>query len=330
MLASYAQAGQHWTFYEIDAAIERIARDPRFFSYLRDSRADAVDIVLGDARQRLQGAPQGAYRLIVLDAFSSDAVPVHLLSREAIRLYRTKLGDGGLLLFNLSNRYLDLDPVMGRQADDANLVCRVRYDLHVSDDEKRAGKQASIWAVMGATEHDLGDMATDSRWQRPRLRRDSTVWTDDYSDLASYLLLTPGRFWSRDRERAVERELISEGGWIRAFLMLGRHAKLPAFPFKTAISDQGLVHLKGLSRLRFLWLGGPAIGNAGMEAHLAGLTRLDDLNLSNTSVGDAGLNASPAANQSQDSVFCRSRLTVNSRLHWRITDPGHPGFEPSI
>jgi hypothetical protein len=86
--------------------------------------------------------------------------------------------------------------------------------------------------------------------------------------------------------RAVERELISERGWIRAFL--GRHAKLPASLFKTAISDQGLVHLKGLSRLRFLWLGGPAIGNAGM-AHLAGLTRLDDLNLSNTSVGDAGL-----------------------------------------
>jgi hypothetical protein len=152
-LASYAQPGQHWTFYEIDAAIERIARDPRFFTYLRDSRADAVDIVLGDARQRLQGAPQGAYRLIVLDAFSSDAVPVHLLSREAIRLYRTKLGDGGLLLFNLSNRYLDLDPVMGRQADDANLVCRVRYDLHVSDDEKRAGKQASssTWATWRRT-----------------------------------------------------------------------------------------------------------------------------------------------------------------------------------
>ena len=63
---------------------------------------------------------------------------------------------GGLLLFNLSNRYLDLDPVIGRQAGDAGLVCRVCYDLQVSDDEKRAGKQPSIWAVMAANETDLG------------------------------------------------------------------------------------------------------------------------------------------------------------------------------
>ena len=116
-LASYAQPGQRWTFYEIDAAVERIARDPRFFTYLRDCEAEAVDIILGDARQRLRGAPDGAYQLIVLDAFSSDALPVHLLSREAIRLYRAKLAPGGLLLFNLTNRYLDLDPVIGRQAE---------------------------------------------------------------------------------------------------------------------------------------------------------------------------------------------------------------------
>ena len=75
------------------------------------------------------GAPDNAYQLIVLDAFSSDALPVHLLSREAIRLYRAKLAPGGLLLFNLSNRYLDLDPVIGRQAGDAGLACRVCYDL---------------------------------------------------------------------------------------------------------------------------------------------------------------------------------------------------------
>jgi hypothetical protein len=202
-LASYARPGQHWTFYEIDAAVERIARDPRFFTYLRDCEADAVDIILGDARQRLQGAADDCYQLIVLDAFSSDAVPVHLLSREAIRLYRAKLAAGGLLAFNLSNRYLDLDPVMGRQASDAGLACRVRYDLHVTDDEKQAGKQASIWAVMTANEADLGSLTADARWQPPSLRSGSAVWTDDYSDLASYLLLTSGRRERRERPSPV-------------------------------------------------------------------------------------------------------------------------------
>ena len=101
-------------------------------------------------------APDRAYQLIVLDAFSSDALPVHLLSREAIRLYRAKLARGGLLLFNLTNRYLDLDPVIGRQASDAGLVYRVCHDTAVSDDEKRAGKQASIWAVLAAERDRFG------------------------------------------------------------------------------------------------------------------------------------------------------------------------------
>ena len=192
-LASYAQPCQRWTFYEIDGAVERIARDPRFFTYLRDCESEAVEIILGDARQSLQRAPDGSYQLIVLDAFSSDALPVHLLSREAIRLYRAKLAPGGLLLFNLTNRYLDLDPVIGRQASDAGLVYRICHDTVLSDDEKRAGKQASIWAVAAVNEADLGNLASDDRWQVPALRPGSAVWTDDYSDLAAYLLFTQRR-----------------------------------------------------------------------------------------------------------------------------------------
>jgi hypothetical protein len=202
-LASYARPGQCWTFYEIDSAMERIASDPRFFTYLRDSAADTIDIILGDARQRLGSAPDHVYQVIVLDAFSSDAVPVHLLSREAIRLYRAKLSEGGLLAFNLSNRYLDLDPLMGRQAADAGLVCRIAYDLDVSEAEKKTGKQPSIWAVMAENESDLGAISHDSRWQAPALWARSSIWTDDYSDMASYLMLTPGRRSRRDRAAAV-------------------------------------------------------------------------------------------------------------------------------
>jgi hypothetical protein len=200
-LAIYARPGQHWVFYEIDVAVERIARDPRFFTYLNDSAAGSIGISLGDARLRLRDAPDHRYQLIVLDAFSSDAVPVHLLSREAIELYRSKLTKGGLLVFNLTNRYLDLDALMGRQAADADLVCRVRYDLTVSDDDKRIGKQPSIWAVLAENEGDLSSLASDPRWQIPTPRPGARTWTDDYSDLAGYLFLTPRRFWKRELKR---------------------------------------------------------------------------------------------------------------------------------
>jgi len=194
-LATYAGAGESWTFYEIDPAVARIAEDPRYFTYLADARRRGADmrILEGDARLRLDQAPDRGQTLVILDAFSSDAVPVHLLTREALALYQRKLAPGGLLVFNLSNRYLDLDPLVDRQARDAGLVCRVRYDLDVSPEKRRAGKQPSIWAVMAEREADLGPLADDPRWQPPRHRPNSSAWTDDYSDLASYLTLRPRR-----------------------------------------------------------------------------------------------------------------------------------------
>jgi len=109
--------------------------------------------------------------VIMKDLGFSDSLPVHLVSREAIRLYRAKLAEGGVLAFNLSNRYLDLDPVMGRQAEDTGLVCRIGSDTTLSAAEREAGKQPSIWAVMTASEKDLGSLASDPRWRRPRTSR---------------------------------------------------------------------------------------------------------------------------------------------------------------
>ena len=141
-LACYARPGQLWSFYEIDAAVIRIARDSRYFTYLSDGQARGASLTLelGDARLRLRDAPANAYQLIVLDAFSSDAVPVHLLSREAIQIYRSKLTDRGVLAFNLSNRYLDLEPVIGQQAADSGMACRICYDVHITAVEKSRGK----------------------------------------------------------------------------------------------------------------------------------------------------------------------------------------------
>lgn len=189
-LACYARPGQAWTFHEIDPAVARIAEDPRFFTYLSDCRARGVEpeIVLGDARLRLREAADQGIRLLVIDAFSSDVVPVHLLSREAFRLYAAKLAPGGVLAIHLSSRYLDLDPVVARQGAEAGFVCRIEHDVQLADSEKDAGKQPSIWAVLARSESDLGALAADVRWRVPSPRSNARAWTDDYSDVASFLV----------------------------------------------------------------------------------------------------------------------------------------------
>lgn len=189
-LASYARTGQRWTFYEIDPAIARVASDPRYFTFLNDSHAKPVTIVLGDARLRLREAPDRSFGLIVLDAFSADAVPMHLLTREALRLYRSKLAPGGLLAFQITNRYVDLDPVLGTLARDAGFACRVSYDLNLSRQQISSGEQKSIWGVMAGRESDLGPLASDPRWHAPK-RDGSAVWKDDFSDLARHLIVRP-------------------------------------------------------------------------------------------------------------------------------------------
>ncbi|WP_165073898.1 fused MFS/spermidine synthase [Paludisphaera rhizosphaerae] len=191
-LACYARPGQDWTFYEIDDAVVRAAEDETCFTYLADARrrGATVSTVEGDARLRLAAAPDGGFALLVLDAFSSDAVPTHLLSREAIALYRRKLAPGGILAFNLSCRFLDLPPLMAVQARDAGLACLVRRDLNIPPEAKTAGKLPSIWAVLA----DPSSAPTlPPSWAAPSLRPGASPWTDDYSDLATYLRLTPPR-----------------------------------------------------------------------------------------------------------------------------------------
>ena len=123
-MAAHSRPGERWTFYEIDPAIARVASDPRYFTYLRDAPG-STDIVLGDARLSLQDARDGTYGLIVADAFSSDAIPTHLITREALALYFRKLTETGTLAFHVSNRYLDLKPVLGNLAREAGLACLV-------------------------------------------------------------------------------------------------------------------------------------------------------------------------------------------------------------
>ncbi|MBV9772816.1 MAG: fused MFS/spermidine synthase, partial [Gemmatimonadetes bacterium] len=180
--AAYGAPGERWTYYEIDPAVVRIARDPRYFTYLRDSPAQ-IGVVLGDARLSLARAPEHGYDLIVLDAFSSDAIPVHLMTREALRTYLAKLAPGGIIAFHLSNRFLALEPVVGALVRDAGVAGRLGESL---DPGGRYGS-ASTWAVVARRESDLASVLRDPHWRPLPVRPGMAPWTDDFSDLWSVL-----------------------------------------------------------------------------------------------------------------------------------------------
>jgi spermidine synthase len=188
-IAAYGDKNRSITFYEIDPAVRDVAENPAYFTYLSDSRKRGakVDVVLGDARLMLARAPDQCYNLIVLDAYSSDAIPIHLVTREAIKLYVEKLDRDGVIALHISNRFFNLEPVLGRLAEDQKLAARVQEDDVVSLDEQAEGKLSSHWVVMARREDVLGEMATDSRWRKLGASPDAPLWTDDYSNIISVL-----------------------------------------------------------------------------------------------------------------------------------------------
>jgi hypothetical protein len=186
VLAAYGRSGQEWVFYEIDPAVERIARDDRYFTYLADSRA-AVRVVLGDARLSLAAEPAGRFDLLVLDAFSSDAIPAHLVTREAFQLYFERLAPGGLVAFHISNRYLDLEPVLGSLAAAAGHVSLAQLDLATAAADLAAYKKRSHWVLIARTKDDLTPFTGDGRWRYTRRHAPGAIWTDDFSNVLSVI-----------------------------------------------------------------------------------------------------------------------------------------------
>jgi len=185
--ASYAAVGQEWTFYEIDPAIVKTARDPALFSYLDGCSQAPIKYVLGDGRLRLKEAPNSYYSLIALDAFSSDAIPLHLLTREAVGLYFSKLSDRGILAFHISNRHFELGPALAAVAKGHGLSALVMKDVDVSQEEERDGKEPSVWVVMARAPECLRLMTADARWQSLTPPDDFREWTDDFSNIFSVL-----------------------------------------------------------------------------------------------------------------------------------------------
>ncbi len=187
-LAAYARTTDAYTFYEIDPSVEWVARDPRLFSYLADSRG-SLAVKLGDARLSL-ARESALFDVLVLDAFSSDAIPVHLLTREAFDLYQRRLAPGGIIAAHISNRYLDLRPSLMRLAADSGLDA-LTQDQMVSVAQAEKGLAASRWVVMARHERpetELWQAIQKGPWVQYSGPLADRGWTDDYSNLLQALV----------------------------------------------------------------------------------------------------------------------------------------------
>jgi hypothetical protein len=189
-IAAWGEPGERITYFEIDPAVARIARNPAYFTYIADSRAQ-VDIVLGDGRRRLAECADGRFDLIILDAFSSDAIPVHLLTREAVALYLRKLKPGGCLALHLTNGYLALEPVVAAIAADLGVPAAVKYDLTRTPEQAFEGKDYAKWAVLARDAHEALPVGPADGWSvtDPARGTEESVflWTDDRSNLVALL-----------------------------------------------------------------------------------------------------------------------------------------------
>jgi hypothetical protein len=179
-IAAYAAQGQEIDFYEIDPAVKRISTNPHFFSFLSECEA-RWKVVLGDARLTLEKAPPHHYGIIILDAFSSDSIPVHLLTKEAVTLYFSKLSKDGVLLIHITNRYVNLAPVLAQLADENGFSARLRDDY----EDPETGKDGSTWVLLGRSESDLAGIAGNENWTKIEPRNRTAAWTDDFSNILS-------------------------------------------------------------------------------------------------------------------------------------------------
>ena len=186
-LACYARPGQSWTFYEIDPAVVRIARDARRFTFLQRCKPDAR-IEIGDARLLIEREPVAAADVLVIDAFSSDAVPMHLLTREAFADYRRMLAPGGLLMVHISNRYLNLQPVIAGAAAAGGWQAKLR--IYRPDAEGiRLNETGSDWIALSQSPPTLDRLVGESgeSWSPLPQRPGFKPWSDDHASVLALI-----------------------------------------------------------------------------------------------------------------------------------------------
>jgi len=179
-LAVYSRTGQTWTFFEIDPLVERIARS--YFTYLRDAPA-APAVIIGDGRRSLMSTPPASFDLLVLDAFSSDAIPVHLLTQEAMSLYLSRLRPEGVLAVHISNRFVDLAPLLAGTSRGSRLCGIDQIDPGQPDPSSPARRRPSHWVALASSCDVLSPLSSDRRWAPLIAGATAPVWSDERADL---------------------------------------------------------------------------------------------------------------------------------------------------
>ncbi|MCA8897661.1 MAG: fused MFS/spermidine synthase [Hyphomonas sp.] len=188
-VACYRRPGQSYTFFEIDPVVVRMASDPSLFTFLSSCAPDER-IVLGDARITLAQDNGGTFDLLLLDAFSSDTVPAHLLTREAMALYLSHLSDNGVIVFHISNRHMNLAPVVARvgAAEGAVMLEQV-YNAGTPEQRQETGADSSQVVILAKSPEALARFTADPRWHE--LQADGKrPWSDDYSNIVGTLIDT--------------------------------------------------------------------------------------------------------------------------------------------
>jgi hypothetical protein len=185
-IACLTERGDALDFYEIDQKVVRISRDERRSTFLSGCAPDA-NIILGDARLSLADAPDGRYDIIIVDAFSSDAIPIHLLTREAMAIYLKKIGARGLVVVHVSNRHLELSSVVAGIADANHAITRV-YSSEDEETDDDAYKFSATVTVVARRDEDFGALAKSDNWSIEEPDSAQWVWTDDYSNIIGALI----------------------------------------------------------------------------------------------------------------------------------------------
>ncbi len=177
-LACWLQPGQVWTFFEIDAAVLDLSRKRRF-TFLPDCAPDAA-VRLGDARLELAKDQAGTYDVLAIDAFSSDAIPLHLLTAEALAVYKDALARDGYLLIHISNRYFELEPQLSASIAKAGWKARVLSDRV----DRTSGLSPSVWVAVSRDEARLAQLTAGREDWSPLLSDPATrPWTDDHASI---------------------------------------------------------------------------------------------------------------------------------------------------
>ena len=190
-LSYYRQPGDEWRYYEIDPLIRWLTAESGHFQMLRSHDPDA-DIVMGDARLAIAREPDGRFDLLIMDAFSSDAVPTHLLTREALSLYADKLAGNGTLMLHISNRFLDLAPAIGATAASLGFAAQTGQMTRIDEETDPLGAP-TVWVAIARAAPTLERLGLGERWN-PLGASDAQPWRDDFSSFVEAI------FWSGRRD----------------------------------------------------------------------------------------------------------------------------------